>query len=443
MKIIFGSGRHRYLARVSVFLITAALIAGMAGCDGGDYTRPSKDLEIQTWYDLDKVRDNLEGSHILMNDLDSTSPGYQQLASPTANGGQGWEPIGYWDTEFSGTFDGQGYEIRDLFIDRPEKDDVGLFGRTGHGGRIKDIGVVSANVTGGIFVGCLVGDNLGQVNNSYSTGTVTGPEVVGGLLGVNDGPVSDAHFIGNVNGDGVVGGLVGGNGGPVSDSYCMGSVTGRQVVGGLVGSNFYSTVSNSNFTGSVTGEEIVGGLAGENEDGTVGNSSSTGSVNGIDGVGGLMGCNYGTINNSYSTSIVYGDEDVGGLVGSNTDTVSNSYSTGSVTGTSRVGGLVGWNRGSVSDSYSIGNVTGDEDVGGLVGLTYHGTVSSSLWDIQTSGRTYSDGGTGQNTTEMKNIATFSGVAWNITAVALNETDPAYIWNIVNNITYPFLSWQAI
>jgi len=42
---------------------------------------------------------------------------------------------------------------------------------------------------------------------------------------------------------------------------------------------------------------------------------------------------------------------------------------------------------------------------------------------------------------MKNITTFSGAAWNIITVALNETNPAYIWNIVNNITYPFLSWQ--
>ena len=32
MKIILGSKRHHYLARVSIFLIALALIAGMAGC---------------------------------------------------------------------------------------------------------------------------------------------------------------------------------------------------------------------------------------------------------------------------------------------------------------------------------------------------------------------------------------------------------------------------
>jgi len=72
-----------------------------------------------------------------------------------------------------------------------------------------------------------------------------------------------------------------------------------------------------------------------------------------------------------------------------------------------------------------------------------GPVSNSFWDTQISGQATSDGGTGKNTTEMQDIATFSGAGWNITAVADSSTrDPAYIWNIVNNVTYPFLSWQA-
>jgi hypothetical protein len=36
MKIILSSRRHHYLARVGIFLVTAALIAGMVGCAGGD-----------------------------------------------------------------------------------------------------------------------------------------------------------------------------------------------------------------------------------------------------------------------------------------------------------------------------------------------------------------------------------------------------------------------
>ena len=432
---------NRYVKNAAIFLIMAALIAVMVGCPP-----PSQDLEIRDWYDLDAVRDNLGGNHILMNDLDSTTLGYDELASPTANGGKGWQPIGSYDTEFTGTLDGQGYEIRDLFIHRPGvpgEEVVGLFGWVGEGGRIKDIGVVSVNVTGSEWVGGLVGWNDGSVSNSYSTGSVAGTYGVGGLLGTNRGPVSDSYFIGNVTGDQIVGGLVAGTQfSSVSDSYSIGNVIGREAVGGLLAGNFHGTVSNCYFTGSVTGEGIVGGLAGENEDGTVSNSYSNGSVTGISKVGGLMGANYGTINKCYSTDTVYGEKEVGGLLGRNTDTVSNSYSTGNVTGTEAVGGLVGVNQGSVSDSYSTGNVTGNKDIGGLVGLNrFDGVTSNSFWDTETSGQATSDGGTGKTSEEMRDITTFSVAGWNIIAVALNETNPAHIWNIVNNVTYPFLSWQ--
>jgi len=96
----------------------------------------------------------------------------------------------------------------------------------------------------------------------------------------------------------------------------------------------------------------------------------------------------------------------------------------------------------VSNCYSSGTVTGNSSVGGLVGQDYLGTVNNSFWDTETSGQSTSAGGTGKTTAEMQDVDTFSGAGWNIIAVALNQTDPAYIWNIVNNEIYPFLSWQA-
>jgi hypothetical protein len=172
-------------------------------------------------------------------------------------------------------------------------------------------------------------------------------------------------------------------------------------------------------------------------------------VTGDGDVGGLVGINgEGTISHSYSTgSVTSSGYFVGGLVGRSdgySSTVSNSYSTGSVTGNSSVGGLMGIiNEGNVSNSYSTGNVTGVTYVGGLIGEHEgEGTISNSFWDIETSGQSNSDGGTGKNTTEMKNIATFSGATWDIVAVANADTrNPAYIWNIVDDETYPFLSWQ--
>ena len=156
-----------------------------------------------------------------------------------------------------------------------------------------------------------------------------------------------------------------------------------------------------------------------------------------------MGHNLGTVRYSYSVGSVTGDHRVGGLVGWNWHTVSDSYSTGSVTGGNYVGGLVGHNLDAVSNSYSTGSVSGSSYAGGLVGYGEGASnVTNSFWDTETSGQVASAGGTGKTTTYMKDIATFSGAGWDITAVADPGTrSPSYIWNIVDAVTYPFLSWQ--
>jgi hypothetical protein len=614
-----------YAARVTIFLVTAALVVGMVGC-GPSFPPlpPSQNLKIRTWYDLDAVRGNLTGSHILMNNLDSTTAGYKELASPAANGGKGWQPIGfYYAYPFTGNFDGQGYEIRDLFIDRPDECDVGLFAYLGKGGHIEDVGVVNANVTGdleAVWHGCnsagtlvgtnlgtvnncycmgsvicewpaggLVGDNLGTVSNSYYSGSVTS-NVSGGLVGSNDGTVSNSYYSydevlingkhiitagalsgedfdqwlandkfldindrlsqedgyyivnnvtdfkqllafgqnatlkfrlesdldlgdepnfcipylagefdgnghkisnlsfnfgfvshvglfgylassGEVRGLGIenanintpvadyAGSLVGLNGGgTVSNCYAAGAVTHNQAIhetgrgmgaGGLVGLN-NGIVSDSYFSGSVSGKGDVGGLVGENDAfGTVIDSYSAGTITGTWGTGGLVGHNWrGTVINSCSTGNVTGTSWTGGLVGRNDafedgeGTVSNSYSTSSVTGNSHAGGLIGGSaHGTVSNCYSTGSVSSNESVGGLMAFSHEDAVSNSFWDIETSGQATSAGGTGRTTAQMQSTATLSGAGWDIIAVALNQTNTTYIWNIVDGQTYPFLSWQ--
>jgi hypothetical protein len=308
MKIISSSKRRYYLAKVSIFLFTVALIAGMVGYGGicsPPPLPPSQNLEIRTWYDLDDVRNNLAGNHTLMNDLDSNTDGYEELASPRADGGLGWQPIVIFHpygptayTGFIGTFDGQGYEIRDLFINRPDEGYVGLFGAVDSGGVIKNIGMVNVAVIGDYDVGGLVGKNDGTVSNSYSSGSVTGRSRVGGLFGGNTGIVSNSYFTGKVAGEWDVGGLVGWNERTVNNSYSTSTVTGNSSVGGLVGEN-YGTVSNSYSTGCVIGQRFVGALIGDN-DSTVSNSYSIGNVTGDEYSGGLVGdITYGTVSNSY------------------------------------------------------------------------------------------------------------------------------------------------
>ncbi len=520
--------KRHYLAVVSLLLITAALIALVAGCgDDGYNPPPSEDLEIRTWYDLDDVRDNWDGNHILMNDLDSTTPGYEELASPTANQGKGWEPI-----SLKGSFDGQGYEIRDMYICHPDEPKAALFGELKPEAVIRNVGVVDADVTGDDGVAGLVGSNYkGTLSNSYFTGSLTGEMRVGGLVAFNnEGLISNCHYNYDetlINGGNVItiGALSGEdfNQWLANDKfldvnerlsqedgyYVVGNVTDfKQLLAfgqddslrfrlkndldlaadpnfhipylagefdgnGHVISNLsfnFAFVSNVGLFGylatggsvtdlaaenvSIIGTSFIGGLVGANWEGTVSNCYSTGNVTGTatrldyaseEKVGGLVGASAGgTVSDSYSIASVSGKESVGGLVGlSYQGDVSNSYSTGSVVGIERVGGFVGGNlEGTVSNSYSTGSVNGQRNVGGLVGMNY-ATVRNSFWDTETSGQSTSAGGTGKNTTEMQDITTFSVVGWNIIAVGLNETNPAYTWNIVNNVTYPFLSWQSV
>ncbi|MFC1927783.1 hypothetical protein ACFLW7_04315, partial [Chloroflexota bacterium] len=114
MKIMPGRRKRNYLARFGVFLTTVALVAGMAGCDGSGSDPYADYIRIYDWTELDNIRNNLVAKYVLMNDLDSTTAGYEELANPAASGGEGWQPIGTEDGLFTGTFDGQGYEIRDL-----------------------------------------------------------------------------------------------------------------------------------------------------------------------------------------------------------------------------------------------------------------------------------------------------------------------------------------
>ena len=383
------------MIRASVVLVVAALLAAMMGCD------PALDPGIRDWYDLNAIRGDLDGHYVLVNDLDASSPGYRELAGSTANQGKGWQPIGTSEQRFTGSLDGQDYQIRDLSVNRPDEGFVGLFGAVGQGAIVWNVGVADAAVTGEWTVGALAGGNWGQISNCHSAGSVSGDDCVGGL--------------------------VGGNAGSISGCYSAAAVAGVWDVGGLVGcSDPRGVVSQSYSAGSITGQWAVGGL-----------------------VGGNLG---GTVSRAYAASAVTGDDYVGGLVGDNQGAVSNCYATGSVSGQWYVGGLAGYNDagGSVSNCYATGAVSGELSVGGLVGGSDGGVVTSSFWDTQASGVDDSDGGTGKATTALRSIVTFTDTAtpglaqaWDMTAVAPGQSDPAHTWNMVDGQAYPFLGWQSI
>ena len=219
---------------------------------------------------------------------------------------------------------------------------------------------------------------------------------------------------------------------------------------GAIISNLGLEAIDVNGTGDYVG--VLVGYSG----GIITLSYSIGSVAGDDKVGGLVGFNdYGAITSSYSTSSVLGDWYVGGLVGWNSGSVTSCYSTGSVSGfrypfwgsRSRcVGGLVGFNGGSIMSSYSTGVVYGGQqgDVGGLLGSDILpnasgqrvGSVTSSFWNLETSGQSESAGGTGLTTAEMQDPNTFLGASWDLVDEIAHGTSDFWI---VQEGDYPSLA----
>lgn len=95
---------------------------------------------IYTIDDLYAIRNNLNGKYILMNNIDM---------SETASGGDwdsgnGWLPI----DDFSGTFDGNGYAIKNMHIygDIEAGESYGLFGYCGDDSSILRVAMVDCNI---------------------------------------------------------------------------------------------------------------------------------------------------------------------------------------------------------------------------------------------------------------------------------------------------------
>lgn len=358
---------------------------------------------------------------------------------------------------------------------------------------------VDISVTGGNYrVGGLIGyTRTCTIDNCSATGIVDVPnsdEVIGGLIGM----ASDFSIITNCYADVTVigyervGGLIGNTfNSTVSNCYATGDVTGtavsanntsgtwvsRYYAGGLIGQNHTTDVSNCYATGTVTAEGMyrVGGLAGNNWDASLSDSYATGTVSGRNQAGGLVGYNDGQslitgsyatgnvsavstyagglvgesyrsdITNSYATGNAIANYEAGGCVGRITYdytndlgcVISNCYATGSVESGTRPGGFIGGCFGSdnlVENCYSTGVVTGSgidgNRPGGFVGGDPSATITNCFWDTETSGITVSAKATGKTTAEMKTQSTFTG--W----------DFATVWDIVEAVSYPTLSWQS-
>jgi hypothetical protein len=348
--------------------------------------------EIRTQEELNNIRDDLNSRYILMNDieLDENGAGFDA---------DGWIPIGCfndeddeddeWKYSFTGIFNGNNYKITNIWINRPDTKNVGLFGYI-YNAHIKNLGVeiASKGIVGNENVGGIAGsvDDGSSITNSYSTGNINGNGNVGGIAGIVN-RYSD-----------------------ITNSYSTGDISGNKNVGGIAGyvnggyNNSTSIIINSYSIGNINGNDNVGGIAGNVCESNITNSYSIGNINGNDNVGGISGSidNESNITNSYSTGDIKGDKSVGGIVGSVNDGhnkhwsnsyITDSYSTGNISGNENIGGIAGLvEHSNITDSYSTGDISGKEKIGGIAGYVYKGdiiynaAINSSVKGLESANR---------------------------------------------------------
>lgn len=334
---------------------------------GGDGTELNPYL-VEDAYDLNAVRNNLSAHYKQTADIDLN----------IYSTGNGWIPIGQETIEFTGVYDGDGYEIRNLWCNNLVGNN-GMFGFIRDGAKLKNI---------------LLKNTILARAGDYTGG------LVGRCGNLSENAIVNCHVTGIINELNI----------------------NKQNIGGLVGrvdSAGITTIDNCSFEGQVfssyvgTGAGEIGGLIGNKNTNLV-RCWSKGSVIAPSAsvIGGLVGSNSGDCGYSYSLCDVQGNRHVGGFMGQGGGTMLNCWSRGNVQGDMYVGGFVGTQHGTINRCYSTGFVQGNSNVGGFCGnLLGTGTIENSVWDIETSGQITSQGGIGKTTEEMKNKQTYLDMGW--------------------------------
>jgi len=334
--------------------------------------------------DLDCVRYNLSKHFILGDNIDLN---HTTLSSNDQyywyDDTKGWNPIGTLDAAFTGSLDGAGYKITNLYSRRnspnPGGGVVTPFLITGdiynslflyiNNGSVYDLNISEVDL-GGITYEAYTAAPLAAyaINSKFTeinvSGVIYSTDLTGGLVSyAKDSNFESISFDGKIN---------------------LGSFYG----GGIIGAAENITLNNSHVVADINGLNFVGGLIGGSSlslatPNIISNSYSIVNIGGryndsyalpASDIGGLVGGGQFIILNSFSdVNIVNAYVDFGGLCGS-CNSIINSYATGNIivdqntvggmSGSQlpnylplNVGGLAGSLSGAAINSYFVGNIT--------------------------------------------------------------------------------------
>ena len=236
-----------------------------SGTSGDPYKIAS--LENLYWFSQNEDKWTMNHYYVQTADIDATD-------TEIWDGEAGFSPIGWYEAydnqnQFRGSYDGQGYSISNLTINRPTERRIGLFGATNHA-TIKNLKIINADITGemaGTIIGRAYGNNT--IKNCYATGSVTSKDTYTGGLVAWFAYSDMVNCISNVtvSGTSYTGGLVGHlQGSNITQSYNLGDISPssaawNEKMGGIAGAaNSNSAIDNCYSAGSISGGTEIGGI---------------------------------------------------------------------------------------------------------------------------------------------------------------------------------------
>lgn len=327
------------------------------------------------------------------------------------NGGLGFSPIGDGENSgsssknnFNGSYNGQMFSIKNLYINRPDQKCVGLFGMAWDKATIKNIELIDANVTGDRYVGALVGfDRCTKISCIIASVEVKGKHTTGGVIGYSS---ADS----------------------ITRCKVTGKVRGDEKTGGFSGSHTaYSIISECSFEGS-----ILGGVS----------------------TGGFLGYSNGDVNACFSNASILAGNNTGGFIGMVENQkvhISNCYALGSVNGSKNIGGFIGYilyqglymtNTPKIENNYTACQVIGSSAFGAYIGTNSLARITNSYYDTDVVDATMPADGydhsssnpviTGLSSSEFADSTKFLGFIFGTNA------DSPWV-----SASRPYLYWQDI
>lgn len=311
----------------------------------GKYIRINRNLNFKSRFsyvdsnrtDFEDINGNNEDGNILFNEVTTLN---------------GFVPIGI-SKNFSGVFDGNYFEINEIYINRDEN--AGLFGYVNNA-TIRNLQVSGEitsckNTAGGIVArvknsnieNCTNYINVNSVNDTpsygYDSGIIYGDSYVGGIAGgTSDSVIDNCKNYGKIYSKVAdAGGITGNCGSIVKNCKNYGEIYGGHIGAGISTYEYCLTANIYNCTnyGDISSDGIAGGIWGYDNSGTVNiyNSNNVGLVTSEGNAGGICGGSHpGTSKNIKNCSnigkIVGGSNATGGIVGmlwGSNITITNSY----------------------------------------------------------------------------------------------------------------------